>query len=329
MKGIKTLSAIFVVAIISLVCFFSTSVKGAWHYAMSEPGSIEIPMDVQVFPWVGADQLPDDVVGEDHQGLIDKILNGTYTESNGKVTQIGLNNPDSYINNEINSRANGNFLFRSDILGSMDFWERSDIEKFFDIATDGLSFLLYFPEGVSDTYYLYTTSIDLGEQSNSPNIPIGEKIYPVYRTELKKNDEGVWIATETKTGYAESAYYQNPITGSWLVKYPSLDPDSWVEQDLGTSFDNAIYTYVGETTTAYNKDETTPKYYKVTISSATTIRVNSQDSQAKIKVYNSQEKLVTTNGGAQGTNNVSFRSTRNTTYYIEVSGAKSITFAIK
>ena len=96
---------------------------------MNASGSIEVPMDVEVFPWVGVEQLPSDVIGENHQELIETILNGTYTDSSGKVTEIGLNNPDSYINNEIKNRSNGNFWFRSDILGSMDFWERSDIEK--------------------------------------------------------------------------------------------------------------------------------------------------------------------------------------------------------
>ena len=172
MKYIKWLCVCFVTAIISLVCIFTTNVKGAWHYAMNASGSIEVPMSVEVFPWVGVEQLPSDILGENHQTLIENILNGTYTDENGKETKIGLNNPDSYINNEIQSRANGNFWFRSDILGSMDFWERNDIEKFFDTSTTGLAFLLYFPEGSSDTYYLYTTSVDLGE--SSPNIPIGE-----------------------------------------------------------------------------------------------------------------------------------------------------------
>ena len=329
MKIVKSICSILVVAIIALVCFFSNNVQGTWHYAMSDPGSIEVPILVQVFPWVGADQLPDDVVGEDHQGLIDKILNGTYTETNGSVTQIGLNNPDSYISEEIKKRANGNFLFRSDVLGSMDFWESSDISKFFDTATNGLSFLLYFPEGESDVYYLYTTSVELGKESNNPNIPIGEKIYPIYRTELHKDETGKWVATETRTGYAESAYYQNPITGSWLVKYPSFDPNSWEEVDLGLSFNDAIYAFVGQTTTSYNKDATTPTYYKLTTSSATTINISSEDENAIIKVYDSSKRLVTATKGAQGSPSVSFRSSRNATYYLEVSGGKSITFAIK
>lgn len=327
MKYVKSLIAFLLVAIIAVTCFCTKNLRAAWHYAMSVSGSIEVPMSVEVFPWVGADQLPGDVAGEDHQALIEAILNGTYTDANGTITHIGLNNPDSYINNEIQNRADGNFLFRSDILGSMDFWERNDINKFFNTNTTGLSFLLYFPEGQSDIYYLYTTSIDLGE--NTPNIPVGEKVYPVYRTELHLEEDGVWRAKETKTGYATSAYYQNPITGSWLLKYPSVNPDSWVEGNLGTSNEDAVYAYIGQTTTAYNQTPTTPKYYKITASANATVKVSSDNDQAILRVYNGQMSLVSTSAGAQGTNSVSFRASKNATYYIQVSGDTSVTFSIQ
>lgn len=326
MRYMRSTLSLSLIVIILLTCSATGAVSGAWHYPISISDSIEIPVSVEVFPWVGADQLPDDVLGEDHQALIEAILNGTYTNPNGTITNIGLNNPDSYINNEISSRTNGYFFFRSDILGSMDYWEREDIDKFFDTGTSGLTFLLYFPEGQTDTYYLYTTSIILGDED--PNIPIDELIYPVYRTTLQKGEDGVWKATETKTGYTKSVYYQNPITGSWLVKYPSLDPDSWTEGHLGSSTQNAIYAYKGQTTTAYSDNSTTPTYYKVTASSTNTIRITSENSNHSIRVYNSQMSLVSTNGGAQGTNTVSFKPSRNTTYYIEVSGATSITFTI-
>ena len=105
MKYVKSLIAIFVIALITVTCFCTKNLKAAWHYAMSVSDSINVPMSVEVFPWVGADQLPGDIVGEDHQALIEAILNGTYTESNGKITQIGLNNPNSYISNEIQNRT--------------------------------------------------------------------------------------------------------------------------------------------------------------------------------------------------------------------------------
>ena len=123
MKRTARFCCLFLVAIISLSCILTGSVRGAWHYAMSVAGDIEVPLSVEVFPWQGVDQLPSDILGENHQKLIETILNGTYTDANGRTTQIGLNNPDSYISGEIANRSEGNFFFRSDLLGSMDFWE--------------------------------------------------------------------------------------------------------------------------------------------------------------------------------------------------------------
>ena len=67
----------------------------------------------------------------------------------------------------------------------------------------------------------------LDDGNGNPVIPIGQNVVPVYRTILKKVS-GTWQATETKAGYAKSAYYDNRITGTWL-RYPSIDPDSWRE----------------------------------------------------------------------------------------------------
>ena len=204
MKKIKILCSVLAVSIFFVFFAFSVGVNGAWHYAMGASGEIQVPMDVMVFPWVGADQLPGDIETEHHKKLIQNILNGTYQDTNGKVVNIGLNNPDSYISNEINTRTNGNFLFSSDTLGSMDYWERNDISKYFDTETTGLTFLLHFPKNNPNEYYLYTTSMHLGE--STPNIPIGETIYPIYRTVLQKNEEGVWEAVQTNTGYATFLY---------------------------------------------------------------------------------------------------------------------------
>jgi len=328
MKRITRFFTLGIVALFTLFGLLIGSVRGAWHYAMNAVGDIVVPISVEVFPWKGVDQLPSDILGENHQALIEAILNGVYTDANGNVTQIGLNNPDSYISNEIASRSNNNYLFRSDLLGSMDFWERRDIEKFFDTNTSGLTFLLHFPKDQPDTYYLYTTSIELGE--STPNIPIGETVYPVYRTTLTKDDEGKWIATETKTGYTESVYYQNPLTGSYLLKYPSIDPDSWTEGDLGTTMNDAVYAYIGQTATAYNPSTGVPKYYKVTATANNQdITVSAEDNAHIIRVYDTNGNLVSTRGNTQqGTSTVTFRGSRNTTYYIEVSGGVSVTFTV-
>ncbi|MBR2617000.1 MAG: hypothetical protein IKC56_02050 [Clostridia bacterium] len=329
MNKAKLLSRIFIVALLSLTVFLPLGVKGVWHYAMASSSTIDLPMSVEVFPWVGADKLPNDVMGEDHGHLIGMILNGTYTDpSSGTVTNIGLNNPDSYISSEIKSRTEGSIFFRSDTLGSMDYWEDQDISKFFDTATTGLAFLLYFPNGKASPYYLYTTSVVLGK--DSPNIPIGEDIYPVYRTKIELNSEGVWKATETLTGYADSDYYENPITGSWLVKYPSINPSSWAEGDLGLTKETAIYAAIGQTYTAYNQDTTTPKYYKIKRSSKGNVTVTGTESTHVVNVYDQNMKAVSTSGGTkQGSNKVTFSASANATYYVIVSGATTLTFSIQ
>lgn len=214
-----------------LILVLSLSVGGAFAtWTFADPGCdpVESYSHFKFMAWTGAEVLPDDdSEGDNHRKLIEAILNGTVTNSNGTVTGLGLNHPNSYINNEIEDRSTAGWFSSSDTLGSMDFWEANDINKYFNTSTENISFVLHFPDGVSDTYYLYTTSEALGS-SNSPVTPIGQQIAPIYRTVLKKNSAGVWEATETKIGSAKSAWYDNRITGS-LLKYPSFDPDSWKE----------------------------------------------------------------------------------------------------
>ena len=318
-----------------LFVFFSIisagGVYATWGYSNLSPSDAdkELTINMGIFKWEGAEELPSDIIGEDHILLIDKILNGKIENADGTTNHIGLNNPDSYISTEISDRSSG--WITSETLGSMDFWERENIEDYFNLATDNLTFLLYFPDGVSDTYYLYTTSIVLGEQ-NAPNIPIGELIYPIYRTLIQKNAEtGEFEAVETKTGYAESDYYSNPITGNWLIKYPSFDPTSWREGDLGGNKANAIYTYFGETLTAYPKDKSTAVYYEIPSVSTnnTPVNISSDNPNAQIWIYSSNGSLVSLTSGTQGSNNVTFSARRNTSYYYTVQGDLSITFTIK
>ncbi|MBQ9120745.1 MAG: hypothetical protein IJY12_00070 [Clostridia bacterium] len=211
---------------VSLALLLLVCVPGAyaiWTFATDDVEDVtaELPYYLDVYPWEGSEELPDDnQSGKNHAVLIEAILNGTYDGSG-----IGLNHPNSYLNNEINDRSNSFLWFGSDTLGSMDFWESSDINKYFNTRTQNVSFVLYFPDGVSDTYYLYTMDVTLANADGTPAIPIGQNVSPVYRTVLKKVD-GTWQATETQEGYAKSAYYDNRITGS-LLQYPSIDPESW------------------------------------------------------------------------------------------------------
>ncbi len=328
-KNIRSICSICVIALICLICLCSTNVMGYWYYNISISQDIIIPVKVQVMPWVGMEELPNDVMGEDHEQLIDTILNGIYTDSNGNRTEIGLNNPNSYINEEIANRTQGSSWFTSDTLGSMDFWEKNDIAKYFNTETTGLTFVIYFPEEEPDVRYLFTTSIELGE-SNNPNYPIGQVIYPIYRTKLAQDAEtGEWEAVETKTGTCKSAYYDNPITGSWLAKYPSFNPSTWEEGKLGKTTSDAIYTYIGQTVTCYNSENTDITYYVINTKGNSNVTVNSADSNAKFTISNSNGNQVDVRGGKQGTNNVVFRGTNNGVFYLAVTGGKSITFTIK
>ena len=329
MRKTKYWCAALLLLIVAVLLVSGMGVAATWNYSLSAPENIDLNLNISLFEWKGSSALPNDVAGENHRGLIKTILEGTVTDANGNTVEIGLNNPDSYISSEIASRSGGSWWATSDTLGSMDYWEREDISNYFDLDTTKLSFVLYFPEGVSDTYYLFTTSIELGG-SNSPNIPIGQKVYPVYRTVLQRNEIGEWEATETKTGYALSAYYDNRITGSVLVKYPSFDPASWTEQTLGTSTDNAIYTYLGQTTTAYPAKSSDKLYYVYTPSANTATKVSSATPNAILRVYEGGlNKAVSTTAGAQGSASLTFTAKRNTTYYIEVSGATSVTFSVQ
>lgn len=328
MKKLKLISTILILASAAVFLFSSIGLAATWNYSLSAPQTIDIGIDIKLFEWKGSVDLPNDVAGENHRALIKNILDGTVTDKNGNTVEIGLNNPDSYISEEIASRSGGgSWWATSDTLGSMDYWEREDINNYFNLDTTNLSFVLYFPDGVDDTYYLFTTSVVLGQQ-NAPNIPIGEKVYPVYRTVLEYNENGEWEATETKTGYALSAYYDNRITGSLLVKYPSIDPSSWTEAILGTTTENAIPTFLGETTTAYIKHNEGALYYDYSVSSATTTTVSSDLAQAAITVYDSSMSQVKATAGGHGTNSVTFKAAAGEQYYIKIGGAESITFSV-
>lgn len=297
-----------------------------WQYARGKCDDVVENLPLDVFPWEGAEILPEeDEVGKNHRNLIEMILNGTVTDANGNVTKLGLNHSGSYINNEIKDRS-GSWLAKSDTLGSMDFWEKADIEKYFNTSNENITFVIYFPEGVSNTYYLFTTDVDL-ETNDSPNIAIGEDIYPIYRTVLTKNSEGIWEATETKLGYAESDWYDNRITGS-LLRYPSFDPASWVEGEMGMTVETAIWAYSGQNSTIYPENTATVVYYKLKPSSRTSYTVYTADEAVQIYVLDNNQNMVVVTDGAQGSNKVTFTASANTVYYIKISGSTKIDFSI-
>ena len=304
-------------------------VSASWRYAEGDivDTTNEATVEIENFVWEGSEVLPDDVQGEDHHDLIAAIVNGSN----------GLNTPNSALNQQIDSRKNS---WRSwDTFGSMDWRDEAAMNEMFNLKTQGLSFMLYFPDNQPEKQYLFTTSIDLGEAgwiSASPNIPIGEYVYVVYRTSLAWNDETQrWEEEKTEAGYAKSAYYNNDMFGSAVRKCPAFDATSWQAGKLGTSRSNSVYTYVGQTTTAYVDAIDEPIYYDLTNSSAGTRKVTVYNEVSTITILDGNGKQVngvtinkvTTADGKQAVE-ASWSASSNTLYYIQLVGAKSMTFTV-
>lgn len=329
MKKVAYFSAILIFLSTVFFAFSGVGVFAHWQYYGSAPQSVLIQLLTAVVPWEGSEVLPNETEkGKNHVALIEAILNGEYL-SDGTKVDLGLNNGEnSYINKRIKDRQNI-FWRDADHLGSMDLWQDDNISNFFALneATNNLSFILVFPDGSKDTYYLYTTSVELGAR-RAPKIPIGTYVYPVYRTTLKLNSEtGKWEAAITEEGYAPSKYYSNPILG--LAVDPAFDTDKWTAGSLGTSTSNAIYVDTGHTLQVVAKDEQTPVYYTITKTSQTNVKITIDDGDtATVKVYDSSMKLVDVSSGEQGSKTLTFRARKNSKYYIEFVGDEICTATV-
>lgn len=215
-------------------CLLLVSIGGAyglWHYTVGTPDAKAVNLSIKLgqFNWAGSGELPDDsLVGENHISLIDQIINHP---------QHGLNKSGSYLNDEIAERKKGGLLWSGrDTLGSMAVTQSEELSQIFGLAAVNLEFLIQFK---SDTeYYIFTTGVDLGERGEinsflgtnktpgKPTTPIGENIYPIYRTRVVKTN-GVWAAVETKEGYAKSAWYEESRRNANATQIPSFDPDTF------------------------------------------------------------------------------------------------------
>lgn len=323
-KHVTRMLCVFSLIVSILLC---GGVFATWTFANPVIEKVSGQWEIMLgkIDWTGSDVLPDDgSTGEKHAALIQKILDGVMVDENGKVTNLGLNSSDSYISKEIKDRS-GSWFAGSDTLGSMDFWEKNDINNYFNTNTENVSFILYFPNGVADTYYLYTTSVKL-EDNGNPTVAIGQNIYPIYETVLKKNSMGIYEATKTTLGYAKSAYYDNRITGS-LLKYPSFDPSTFTAAELGHTSSTAIWTYKGQDSTVYPKSATADIYLRVKPSADTSYTVT-VSMGCKVTVLDQNLNPVAVTGGSQGSASVTFNATANRTYYFKISGAEAIGFEL-
>lgn len=220
-----------------ILCFVAIlsvgGVYATWQYSSMGPNPfhLEIPVRLGEFNWSGSGDLPtDDAIGEDHLSLIQQIINHP---------QHGLNKSGSYLNDQIKDRQDGGLGWSGgrDTLGSMAVTQSAELTEIFGLDSNNLEFLIQFNS--STEYYIFTTGEYLGERGEiniwgnnktpgKPTVPIGGNIYPIYRTKIVKTN-GVWAATETKVGYATSAWYEESRRNATATQIPSFDPDTFKE----------------------------------------------------------------------------------------------------
>lgn len=296
-------------------------VSAVWIYAVGTINDLRIApvIEMGIFNWAGSEILPDDVLGENHQVLINGLIDGDY----------GMNVENSEINQQIESRKN-TWFGGKDTFGSMDEYDSEAMQDLFGLDSSNLSFMIYFPENTPQTRYIFTTSVDLGKKgylgNASPNMPIGENVYVVYRTTLILQD-GEWVAEKSEAGYAKSAYYQNDYLGSLISQCPAFDVETWIAGELGKGFDDAIYAFVGETDSAYTSSPTQAVYYKITVQSGQNLTVSSKNENVSVTVYDKNKKAVK-KGNGQPSNSFSWRATEEATYYFSLVGDTAMDFSI-
>ena len=208
-----------------------------WQYAEDPSASVadNVPFTLGEFKWEGSEILPDDVEGEDHAWLIKSLVSGTL---NGRV--IGLDNPDSALNEYISDRLAGGLGWKRDYFGSMAVTGDEEMEALFGAAAEGLSFIIQVKSNTE--YYIYTTSVDLGERGEpnwlgtsnktpgKPNVPLGSYVDHVYRTKITRpSTSEPWDIIETKRGKAISDWYDENRRNANITQIPAFDPNTWVE----------------------------------------------------------------------------------------------------
>ena len=310
----------------------------SWIYAKDTPEDYSLDINIigiEGFLWTGADDLPDSVEGEDHAWLIFNIVDGV--DASGK--EIGLNNPDSEINDRINDRLKGGLLWdEKDYFGSMAITGGDEVSEIFDAKTNGLNFIVHVES--ETVYYIYTTSVYLGEKgeinwlgnnktAGKPSIPIGEYIYPIYRTKLvRPNKNSDFEIVETKRGKAKSDWYDENRSNANATQIPCFDINTWVETEMGKSptTEDAIWTFVGDDPTAYATKGMQHVYYRMTPKKAGNYTVWTDNVDAQIRVLSSDGVTALASGSnviqPDGTLGISvtWSASADTLYYIEITG---------
>ena len=317
-----------------LVLFSIGGAYAAFQYDQDEVYPVRQNVTLSVFPWTGSDILPEDSEsGENHLALIDAIINDS---------MLGLNTEDSTLNQEIADRWTSSSWLdpKRKTIGSMSRWDGGDLDELFNTESDQLEFLLEFldenGDGTVDAYYLYTTNVrltftgDNWTQQYTPNIPIGETIYPVYRTRIEQNSYGEWSGTETKLGSSKSVWYDAGTILGGVARIPSIGYGSdWQEQTdaqaFGRDFATALWTHRDRENSVTVATEETQAYYVLQATESGVYTATATSSNCVITVYDENRSAITTTGTGSV---VSWSVTSGTRYYVVIQGEVNMSFTV-
>lgn len=241
MRKIPSLIALLVLVSLLLV----GGASAAWTYSGTTVDDMSSSLHITVsdFIWQGSEILPDEEEeGHDHLWLIQNLVDGS-TSGN---SSIGLNDPDSALNEYIAKRLKGGTGWREgrNYFGSMAVTGEQEMEQLFGAAAKGLSFIIEVDENDSNVYYIYTTDVYLGERGEmnwlgtsnktpgKPTVPIGQYIEVIYRTAIvRESSSAPFNIVETKKGKAKSDWYDENRSNANVTQIPAFDVDTWVEID--------------------------------------------------------------------------------------------------
>ena len=336
----KVLISLGLVGIITI-----SGVSATFNYGIDDIPEFETQFNVGLgdFKWLGYDELPNEIEGQNHAALLNNLINGT--TANGVV--VGLNNPKSELNGYIDDRLDGGlFVPKRDYFGSMAVTGGAEMEAIFGTESAELSFIIQVVDDLN--YYVYTTSVYLGERGElnwlnqrtkdgNPSIAIGEYIYAIYRSKLNRaTTSSSWNIVETLVGKAKSAWYEENRSNATLTQIPSFDIKTWEEApNAGKEFNttHAIWTFVGDSVNPKRETLSENTYYRIKSKTARTITVSSTAATSTIRIYNEGRSLMYTSTRTTDAQNntivqVSFQAAANTMYYIEITGAVNIPFTV-
>lgn len=236
----RRVASAFIMTIFVAILFIG-GVSASWGYSAYIPDAISGNLTIALddFMWTGVEELPEDEEsGLDHVWLIQNLVDGS---SSGDPS-IGLNDPNSTINDYINDRLKGGWGWKRNYFGSMAVTGDEEMEAIFGAAAKGLSFIIEVDETNSNVYYIYTTDVVLGERGEpnwlgtsnktpgKPTVPIGQYIEVIYRTKIvRENASAPFDIIETKKGKALSDWYDENRSNANVTQIPAFDVNTWVE----------------------------------------------------------------------------------------------------